>query len=123
MKRLLAAGSGDIFQICHVVRARERSRLHNPEFTLIEWYRVGFGMEQLMDELAALIAVLLGTRGGRRAVERLSYREAFRRELGIDPLDVETAQLERAAHERGLTSARPMRTAPARRDAMSCSNS
>ena len=51
MKRLLAAGTGDIYQICHVVRALERGRLHNAEFTLIEWYRSGFSLEALMDEV------------------------------------------------------------------------
>ncbi|MGH8270683.1 MAG: amino acid--tRNA ligase-related protein, partial [Steroidobacteraceae bacterium] len=48
MKRLLAAGVGDIYQICHVVRALERGRLHNAEFTLIEWYRSGASLETLM---------------------------------------------------------------------------
>ena len=77
MKRLLAAGSGDIYQICHVVRARESSRLHNPEFTLIEWYRVGFSLEALMDEVEALVRELLGPVGEQRASERISYRDAF----------------------------------------------
>src|SRR5580700_8702589 len=54
MKRLLAAGSGDIYQIAHVFRGDESSPLHNAEFTLIEWYRCGMGMEQLMQEVAAL---------------------------------------------------------------------
>src|SRR5207249_5616998 len=85
MKRLLAAGSGDIYQICHVVRARESSRLHNPEFTLIEWYRVGFSLEALMEEVEALVRELLGRVGAERASERISYREVFARELALDP--------------------------------------
>src|SRR5207302_7835869 len=81
MKRLLAAGSGDIYQICHVVRARESSRLHNPEFTLIEWYRLGFSLEALMEEVEALVRELLGRVGAERASERISYRDVFAREL------------------------------------------
>src|SRR5215467_9138094 len=76
MKRLLAAGSGDIYQICHVVRGFERGRLHNPEFTLIEWYRLGFSLEGLMDEVEALVRVLLGDAAATRRAERLSYRDA-----------------------------------------------
>src|ERR1700730_14118228 len=60
MKRLLAAGSGDIYQICHVVRGLECSPLHQPELTLIEWYRAGFTLEALMDEVEALVRSLLG---------------------------------------------------------------
>src|SRR5271170_6568621 len=85
MKRLLAAGSGDIYQICHVVRGLESGRLHNSEFTLIEWYRVGFSIGQLMDEVDALVRELLGPAAARRASERVSYQDAFRRALQLDP--------------------------------------
>ncbi|MEO6079262.1 MAG: EF-P lysine aminoacylase EpmA [Steroidobacteraceae bacterium] len=95
MKRLLAAGSGDIFQICRVFRAGERSPLHNPEFTMIEWYRLGFDHGAMMFEAAALANLLLQC-GGQpaRPVELLSYCDAFERELGCDPL---TASLETLA--------------------------
>jgi len=97
MKRLLAAGSGDIYQICHVVRAMESGRLHNPEFTLIEWYRLGFSLSALMDEVESLVRTLLGAAAAARASERLSYREAFLREAGLDPLTAAAADLERVA--------------------------
>lgn len=99
MKRLLAAGSGDIFQICHVVRSLERGKLHNAEFTLVEWYRLGFSLEQLMAEVQALVLALLGTS---RPCERLSYADAFRRELQLDPLECDLGQLQRAAYALGL---------------------
>jgi len=102
MKRLLAAGSGDIYQICHVVRGFECSRLHNPEFTLIEWYRLGFTLEALMDEVEALVRALLGASAATRTAERLSYREAFRRELGLDPFSAAAAELARAAEPLGF---------------------
>ena len=104
MKRLLAAGSGDIYQICHVVRGNERGRLHNPEFTLIEWYRVGVSLEQLMDEVEALVRVLLGA-AAPGSSERLTYREAFLKELGLDPLTAPEAALAEAARPLALAGA------------------
>jgi lysyl-tRNA synthetase class 2 len=101
MKRLLAAGSGDIYQICHVVRGFECGHLHNPEFTLIEWYRVGFSLERLMDEVEALVRVLLGARAP-AASERISYRDAFLRELGLDPFSATESALAQAAQPLAL---------------------
>jgi lysyl-tRNA synthetase class 2 len=83
MKRLLAAGSGDIFQICKVWRAEELGRRHNPEFTMLEWYRVGFSYEQLMDEVESLFQQLLPTIN--KPVRRISYAEAFLESLGFNP--------------------------------------
>jgi len=105
MKRLLAAGSGDIYQVCHVVRGQESGRLHNPEFTLIEWYRLGFTLEALMDEVEALVRELLGRVSAQRASERISYRDAFARELGLDPFTAPEAALAQAAQPLGFAGA------------------
>ena len=102
MKRLLAAGSGDIYQICHVVRGNERGRLHNPEFTLIEWYRLGFSLGDLMDEVDGLVRELLGA-AAPVSSERISYREAFLRELHLDPLVASESALAQAARSLALT--------------------
>jgi elongation factor P--(R)-beta-lysine ligase len=107
MKRLLAAGSGDIYQICHVVRGLESGALHNPEFTLIEWYRLGVPLTSLMDEVEALVRSLLGEAAVARGQQRLSYREAFVRELGIDPLTASDAALAAAAQALGSSAAAP----------------
>ena len=108
MKRLLAAGSGDIYQICHVARDFERGRLHNPEFTLIEWYRTGFSLSRLMDEVADLVHDLLGDDG--TGNERLTYREAFLRHLQLDPFSASDDQLAHSARAHGYEPAeRPAR--------------
>jgi lysyl-tRNA synthetase class 2 len=86
MKRLLAAGSGDIFQICRVFRDDELGRWHQPEFTLLEWYRLGWSEIELMSEVEDLLTVLLGGRGTPLPSSRTTYRQAFRHTLGIDPL-------------------------------------
>ncbi|MGH8460293.1 MAG: EF-P lysine aminoacylase EpmA [Stenotrophobium sp.] len=90
MKRLLAAGSGPIWQISHVFRREESGRHHNPEFTLLEWYRPGFDHHRLMDEVEALLRSV-GVAAG--SFERLSYREAFQRYAGIDPFSASLEQL------------------------------
>ena len=102
MKRLLAAGSGDIYQICHVYRGAERGRQHNPEFTMLEWYRLGFSLEQLMREVADLTNHLLAAQW---PVEFVSYRDAVHRHAGFDPLAADIRELQRAAQSLGFDAA------------------
>lgn len=85
MKRLLAAGSGSIYQICKVFRDGEAGRRHNPEFTMLEWYRVGFDYRQLMTETAELVTQLLAPTLKLNPPEQLTYREAFLHYAQIDP--------------------------------------
>lgn len=94
MKRLLAAGSGDIYQLGHVFRDGEAGRRHLREFTLLEWYRVGYDEHRLMDEVAELLAELLPEAAGSGG-ERLSYRVAFERATGVDPLTADGIALSR----------------------------
>jgi lysyl-tRNA synthetase class 2 len=89
MKRLLAAGSGPIYQIGKVFRDGESGSRHNPEFTLLEWYRPGLDHHALMDEVDELLQTLLGC----RASERVPYGEVFERWAGIDPHRASAAEL------------------------------
>lgn len=98
MKRLLAAGSGPIYQIVRCYRDGERGALHNPEFTILEWYRPGWDHHRLMDEVSELVSEILGV----GAATRITYRELFRDGLGIDPFSCEIDELERAADAVGL---------------------
>lgn len=104
MKRLLAGGAGDIYQICHVVRGLERGRLHNAEFTLVEWYRLGWTLDALMEEVDALVRAVLGARADGRVSIRLSYREAFVEQLGLDPFNASLQALIGAARSAGFAS-------------------
>ncbi|MGQ8364960.1 elongation factor P--(R)-beta-lysine ligase [Glaciecola sp. 1036] len=83
MKRLLAAGSGDIFYLGKSYRNDEVGRHHSPEFTMLEWYRCGFSMQQLIDEISALVNVLLGI-----SSEQITYQQVFQNLLGFNPLSV-----------------------------------
>lgn len=103
MKRLLAAGSGDIYQLCRVVRGDERSRLHNPEFTLLEWYRRGLAYNELIAEVAELLNTLANAAGRHhRPLRKTRYREAFEQALAIDPLTISWSALVTLAIEHGL---------------------
>ena len=85
MKRLLAAGSGCIYQMAKVVRDDEIGRYHNPEFTMLEWYRVGFTDSDLMAEVDGLLQLVLGT----KPAEFVSYQQLFIEHTGCDPLTQE----------------------------------
>ena len=87
MKRLLAAGSGDIFQICKAFRKDETGRHHNPEFTLLEWYRVGWDHTALMREVTELLGTVLNSDGW----QIWPYWALFIEVLGVDPLDERTS--------------------------------
>ena len=96
MKRLLADGYPDIYGICRVFRGGEAGRLHQPEFTMIEWYRQGFGLDAMIGETVAFVAELLD-RPDLRDAEQLEYRDAFQRFAGIDPFTASTDELADAA--------------------------
>ena len=100
MKRLLAAGSGDIYQICRVFRDDELGRWHQPEFTMLEWYRVGYDDERLMDEVDALLRAVLADGVVRRTV-RVRYSDALERALGVDA-DASVARVSAKLTERGI---------------------
>jgi lysyl-tRNA synthetase class 2 len=100
MKRLLAAGSGDIYQLCHVFRGDEQGALHAAEFTLLEWYRSGWGMDRLIDEVEALLRALLPQ--ALPPAERRSYRDLLREHAGCDPLTDSDAQLADCAASLGF---------------------
>ena len=102
MKRLLAAGSGDIYQICKVFRDEERGRWHNPEFTMIEWYRLGFDDAALMDEVEALVGDLLKPQRTLPPAERLNYSTALERHAGVDPFRSSDAALSAAVQRHGI---------------------
>lgn len=103
MKRLLAAGSGPVFQLCKAFRNGEAGTRHNPEFTLLEWYRPGFNAAQLMDELTDLVRRLVDQPGLRE--ERRSYRSLFLQYLDIDPLEASAPALRACARSRNLLGA------------------
>lgn len=89
MKRLLASGTGSIYQICKTFRNGEVGTRHNPEFSMLEWYRPDFSLSQLMDEVAALISLILGP----ISVTQLSYQDAFKHYLSIDPFSISDQDL------------------------------
>ncbi len=102
MKRLLAAGSGDIYQICRVFRAEEAGRYHNPEFSLLEWYRLGFDHFKLMDEIDALLSEVFDGVLAYAPAARLTYREAFVQHAKLDPHKADVADCRACADAYGI---------------------
>lgn len=85
LKRLLAAGIGDCYELGRVFRDGEAGGRHNPEFTMLEWYRIGWDHHRLIDEIAALVRMALALVGRDVQVDKISYRDLYRRHLGLDP--------------------------------------
>jgi len=85
MKKLLCHGCADIYQLSHVFRAGEKGRWHNPEFTMLEWYRRDFSFQGIISETVEFIGLFLGGKN----IEYLSYRMAFKKYLDLDPFTVE----------------------------------
>lgn len=90
MKRLLAAGSGPIFQIARVFRDDECGRWHNPEFTLLEWYQLDVDHWYLIDEIQQLLSYLCDS----PVFKKLSYLQAFEEACGLNPFDAELVDLQ-----------------------------
>jgi lysyl-tRNA synthetase class 2 len=89
MKRLLAAGSGPIYQICKAFRRGERGRRHNPEFTMLEWYRPGMRLDALIDEVVAVITLASGSAD----VALLTYQKVFELHCHLNPHTASLAEL------------------------------
>ncbi|TRX53156.1 elongation factor P--(R)-beta-lysine ligase [Thalassomonas sp. M1454] len=100
MKRLLAAGSGPIYQICKAFRNEESGRYHNPEFTMLEWYRPGFDHFKLMAELSDLMQLILNC----EKAESFSYQQAFMQFTGVDPLTSSLEELKQLILARNLSA-------------------
>ncbi|KAF1025382.1 MAG: Elongation factor P--(R)-beta-lysine ligase [Acinetobacter bereziniae] len=102
MKRLLASGSGAIYQICKVFRDDEHGRKHNSEFTMLEWYRPKFNLKELMFEVTDLLNVVLAERFGDIRPTVLSYKHAFIDRLDLNPLKATLSELKDVAKRVGL---------------------
>ena len=118
MKRLLCAGAPDIYQVCKVFRAGERGRRHNPEFTMVEWYRNGQDHHALMRDVEALIRHVLEPVRTFGPSESVSYCEAFERRLGLDPLHAPVAAIMAAVEAAGVHVPDSMRTGSSRDDVL-----
>ncbi|VFP79898.1 Elongation factor P--(R)-beta-lysine ligase [Candidatus Erwinia haradaeae] len=100
MKRLLSAGSGPIYQLCHSFRNQEKGRYHNPEFTMLEWYQPKYNMYHLMNEVNEFLQYILQC----QSADFFSYQEVFLRYLNIDPLSANNYQLRNTANKLGVSN-------------------
>lgn len=102
MKRLLASGSGAIYQICKVFRDDEHGRKHNSEFTMLEWYRPNLSLKELMFEVTDLLNLILAQRFGEVRPTILSYKHAFMDRLDLNPLQASLKELKDCCQRVGL---------------------
>ena len=102
LKRLLAAGSGDVFELGRVFRSGESGRNHNPEFTMLEWYRTGFTYHQLMDEVASLVRYCGRGKLDQWPQQKLSYQQLFLKYTGLDPFLADEKELCARAKDHGV---------------------
>jgi elongation factor P--(R)-beta-lysine ligase len=102
LKRLLAAGIGDCYELGRVFRDGEAGGRHNPEFSMLEWYRLGWDHRRLMGETIELVEAALAMVGRRAEVLIESYRQLFLDELGIDPLHAPIDELRAPLAEYGI---------------------
>jgi len=98
MKRLLAAGYGSIYQIAKAFRNEPHGRFHNPEFSMLEWYRLAFDHHQLMDEVAELLKVTLNC----SEVDKTTYQNVFLSTVSVDPLEASTSVLKKCLADYGI---------------------
>lgn len=101
MKRLLSQGSGDIFFLGHVYRQGEIGRIHNPEFTMAEWYRLGITFDEMIQETCDFISLFLGA----LPIRKIGYREAFETYLNLDYSKASIEELMKKAKRFGAESA------------------
>ncbi len=94
LKRLLAAGVGDCYELGRVFRNGEAGGRHNPEFTMLEWYRVGWDHHRLIEETVALVRAALGLVQRTADLRVVDYRSLYQQQLGVDPFDASLAQLQ-----------------------------
>jgi len=102
MKRLLASGFGDCYELGRVFRSDESGRLHSAEFTLLEWYRLGWSCHRLMDEVVDLLGTCSARFGRQWRPRKYAYRTLFMDIAGIDPITADTAQLAECAEAHGV---------------------
>ena len=93
LKRLLAAGVGDCYELGRVFRNGEAGKRHNPEFTMLEWYRIGLDHHQLMDEVSELLKAALTLAGRRATVRDTSFRQLYQDKFGFDPMQAPEEEL------------------------------
>jgi lysyl-tRNA synthetase class 2 len=108
MKRLLAAQSGSIYQISKAFRNGESGRYHNPEFTILEWYRIGFNLQQLMDDIELLFSQLLPVASFSVPAERVSYVDIFAKHLELDALVFDRLKYQSVAVNYGFPEAQQL---------------